>query len=103
MSKEIFKLSADAAHFLKCQLDLSSCVERRGLSCAFAEQEVAMLPGTLRSEASGERTRVAYWHWRRCHRELFLQPQAPAFDTPADATFSASRRKEYARGVCSPE
>jgi ethanolamine utilization protein EutP (predicted NTPase) len=50
----------------------------------------------------GERTRLACWRWRPRHRELFLNRATFASTTPLRRSFSARRRKEHARRVCSP-
>jgi hypothetical protein len=59
---------------------------------AFTEQGVAMLSSVLNSPRSGERTRLACWRGRPRHRELILLRNR----------FSARRRKQHARRVCSP-
>jgi ORF6N domain len=49
----------------------------------------------------GERTRLACRRWRPRHRELPL-PGAAAHGIRRRRSFSAGRRKQHARGVCSP-
>ena len=65
------------------------------------EQGIAMLSSVLNSDWSGERTRLACWRWRPCHRELFLSPESSLFHMLSRSRFSARRRKEHARRVCS--
>jgi hypothetical protein len=66
---------------------------------AFTEQGVAMLSSVL----TGERTRLACWRWRPRHRELFQPRFLLRFEIELKESFSARRRKEHARRVCSPD
>jgi len=99
----MFELTAEEAANLKCQIGISSWGgRRRARPHAFTEHGIAMLSGVLNSERSGERTRLACWRWRPRHRELFLPPAASVFDMLSGSRFSARRRKEHGRRVCSP-
>ena len=98
----MFHLGAEEVANLKFQFGISSWGGRRRLPYAFTEQGVAMLSSVLNSDRSGERTRLACWRWRPRHRELFLPPAASVFDMLSGSRFSARRRKEHARRVCSP-
>ena len=101
----MFQLSLEEVHFLKCQFGISKPSRggrRRSRPFVFTEQGVAMLSSVLNSERSGERTRLACWRWRPRHRELFLPPSSSVFDMLSGSRFSARRRKEHARRVCSP-
>ena len=102
----MFQLTLEEVHFLKCQFGISKPSRggrRRSQPFAFTEQGVAMLSSVPHSERSGERTRLACWRWRPRHRELFLPPESCIFRTLSRSRFSARRRKEHARRVCSPE
>lgn len=98
----MFQLDTEEVANLKFQFGISSWGGRRRLPYAFTEQGVAMLSSVLNSERSGERTRLACWRWRPGHRELFLPPESSIFHKLSRSRFSARRRKEYARRVCSP-
>ena len=98
----MFRLDAEEAASLKFQFGISSWGGRRRRPYAFTEQGVAMLSSMLNSERSGERTRLACWRWRPRHRELFLPPSPSVFEMLSGSRFSARRRKEHARRVCSP-
>jgi ORF6N domain len=98
----MFQLDAEEVANLKFQFGISSWGGRRRLPYAFTEQGVAMLSSVLKSERSGERTRLACRRWRPRHRELFLWLSASVFYEPLGSRFSARRRKEHARRVCSP-
>ena len=99
----MFQLDAEEVANLKFQFGISSWGGRRRLPYAFTEQGVAMLSSVPNSERSGERTRLACWRWRPRHRELFLPPESFVFHARSWSRFSARRRKEHARRVCSPE
>jgi hypothetical protein len=62
---------------------------------AFTEEGVAMRSSVW----TGERTRLACWRWR--HRELFQPLLLDKFETELKESFSARRRKQHARRVCS--
>jgi hypothetical protein len=99
----MFQLSAKEAEDLIFQIGRSKGRGgRRHRPYAFTEQGIAMLSSVLNSERSGERTRLACWRWRPRHRELFLPPSPSVFDMLSGSRFSARRRKEHARRVCSP-
>jgi hypothetical protein len=98
----MFQLDAEEVANLKFQFGISSWGGRRRLPYAFTEQGVAMLSSVPNSERSGERTRLACWRWRPRHRELFLPPESSIFHALSRSRFSARRRKEHARRVCSP-
>ena len=99
----MFQLSAEEAEDLIFQVGRSKGRGgRRHRPYAFTEQGIAMLSSVLNSDRSGERTRLACWRWRPRHRELFLPPAASVFDMLSGSLFSARRRKEHARRVCSP-
>jgi hypothetical protein len=98
----MFQLDAEEVANLKFQFGLSSWGGRRRLPYALTEQGVAILSSVLNSERSGERTRLACWRWRHRHRELFRPPESSIFHTLSRSRFSARRRKEHARRVCSP-
>jgi hypothetical protein len=72
---------------------------------AFTEEGVAMLSSLW----TGERTRLACNRqsgsdrWRPRHRELFRPLFLDEFEIELKEGFSARRRKEHARRVCSPE
>jgi hypothetical protein len=66
---------------------------------AFTEQGVAMFSSLW----AGEHTRLACWRWRPRHRELFRPLFLDKFEIELKESFSARRRKEHARGVCSPD
>jgi len=95
----MFQLDAEEVANLKFQFGISSWGGRRRPPYAFTEQGVAMLS----SVRAGERTRLACWRWRPRHRGLVLRPSASVFDAASGSRFSAGRRKEHARRVCSPE
>jgi hypothetical protein len=99
----MFQLDTEEVANLKFQFGISSWGGRRRRAYAFTEQGVAMLSSVPHSERSGERTRLACWRWRPRHRELFLPPESCIFRTLSRSRFSARRRKEHARRVCSPE
>ena len=88
----MFRINRNEARILKCQFGISSWGGRRGHPYAFTEQGVAMLSSVLNSPPSGERTRLACGRGRRRHRGLVLLRNR----------FSARRRKQHARRVCSP-
>ena len=94
----MFQFDAEEVADLKFQFGISSWGGRRRPPYAFTEQGVAMLS----SVRAGERTRLACWRWRPRHRELFLPPESSIFHTLSRSRFSARRRKEHARRVCSP-
>jgi hypothetical protein len=98
----MFQLDAAEVANLKFQFGISSWGGRRRLPYALTEQGVAILSSVLNSERSGERTRLACWRWRHRHRELFRPPESSIFHTLSRSRFSARRRKEHARRVCSP-
>jgi hypothetical protein len=98
----MFQLDAEEVANLKFQFGISSWGGRRRLPYALTEQGVAILSSVLNSERSGERTRLACWRWRHRHRELFRPPESSIFHTLSRSRFSARRRKEHARRVCSP-
>jgi len=75
---------------------------RRARPYAFTEQGVAMLSSVLKSSRSGERTRLACWRWRHRHRELCSSIPTDGPPSCFPAGFSARRRKQHARRVCSP-
>jgi len=97
------QLDAEEVVNLKFQFGISSWGGLLLLPYAFTEQGVAMLSSVPNSERSGERTRLACWRWRPRHRELFLPPESSIFHRLSRSRFSARRRKEHARRVCSPE
>jgi hypothetical protein len=115
----MFQLNTDETRFLRSQFVtlekrrrtnwsqiVTSSGKRRGKRYrpyAFTEQGVAMLSSALKSERSGERTRLACWRWRPRHRGLFLRPPASVSYKPFGSRLSATRRKEHARRVRSPE
>jgi hypothetical protein len=98
----MFQLDAEEVANLKFQFGISSWGGGRRLPYALTEQGVAILSSVLNNERSGERTRLACWRWRHRHRELFLPPESSIFHTLSRSRFSARRRKEHARRVCSP-
>ncbi|HEY4273230.1 MAG TPA: ORF6N domain-containing protein [Candidatus Udaeobacter sp.] len=98
----MFQLNAEEVANLKFQFGISSWGGRRRLPYAFTEQGVAMLSSALKSDRFGERTRLACWRWRPRHRELFLLVPISVFYLVSRPRFSARRRKEHARRVCSP-
>jgi hypothetical protein len=98
----MFQLDAAEVANLKFQFGISSWGGRRRLPYALTEQGVTILSSVLNSERSGERTRLACWRWRHRHRELFRPPESSIFHTLSRSRFSARRRKEHARRVCSP-
>ena len=75
--------------------------ERKSRPYAFTEQGVAMLSSVLNWN-SGERTRLACWRWRPRHRELCCGIENAGWLSLLPAGFSARRRKQHARRVCSP-
>src|SRR2546423_2757093 len=88
----VFQLTAREFENLKSQFVTSSWGGiRRARPYAFTEQGVAMLSSVLNSSPSGERTRLACWRGRPRHRGLVLLRNR----------FSARRRKQHARRVCS--
>ena len=100
----MFQLTPEELRSLRFQFGTSKA--RGGLRYrpyAFKEQGVAMLSSVLNSGRSGERTRLACWRWRPRHREFFQSAPAFVFHTWSGSRFSARRRKEHARRVCSPE
>jgi ORF6N domain len=100
----MFQHDAEEVANLRFQFGISKA--RGGLRYrpyAFAAQGVTMLSSVLNSDWGGERTRLACWRWRPRHRGLFLRATASVFDAASGSRFSARRRKENARRVCSPE
>jgi hypothetical protein len=101
----MFQLGAAEANFLKCQFGISKPGRggrRRSRPFVFTEQGTAMLSSVLKTDWAGERTRLACWRWRPRYREFFLRPTVSVFDATLGSRFSARRRKEHARRVCSP-
>jgi ORF6N domain len=96
----VFQLTAEELTNLKSQFVISSWGGLRTRPYAFTEQGVAMLSSVLKSEQTGERTRLACRRWRPRHRELFLCLGNDSSHIGL-RSFSARRRKEHARGVCS--
>ena len=78
---------------------------RRHRPYAFTEQGVAMLSSLW----TGRRTRLACNRqsgsdrWRPRHREVFQPLLLDKFEIQLKESFSAGRRKEHARRVCSPD
>ena len=78
---------------------------RRHRPSAFTERGVAMLSGLW----AGERTRLACNRqsgsdrWRPGHHELSQPLFLDKFEIELKESFSARRRKEHARRVCSPD
>ena len=99
----MFELTLQEVANLKCQIGISSWGgRRRARPHAFTEQGVAMLSSVLEGDSFGERTRLACRRWCPRHRELFL-PVSIVFYLVSRPRFSARRRKEHARRVCSLE
>ena len=100
----VFQLTAEEFTNLKSQIVISKPGRggRRHRPYAFTEQGVAMLSTVLKSERVGERTRLACWRWRPRHRELFLNRERSARSLCVRRSFSARRRKQHARRLCSP-
>ena len=72
---------------------------RRHRPYAFTEQGVAMLSSLW----TGRRMRLACWRWSPRHRELFQPLLLDKSEIGLKESFSARRRKEHARRVCSPD
>jgi hypothetical protein len=72
---------------------------RRHRPYAFTEQGVAMLSSLW----TGRRTHLACWRWSPRHRELFQPLLLDKSEIGLKESFSARRRKEHARRVCSPD
>lgn len=104
-----FQFSAAEADFLKCQFGISKPGRggrRRSSPFVFTEHGIAMLSGVLNSRRAGESTRLVprlREPWRPRYSGLFPRPTASLFDATSQSHFSARRRKEHARRVCSPE
>jgi hypothetical protein len=98
-----FRLRREEAKGLIFQIGISkSRGGRRHLPYAFTEQGVAMLSSVLNSPRVGERTRRACWRCRLRHRELGLLCGRLGLGVYPRQGFSAGRRKQHARRVCSP-
>jgi ORF6N domain len=96
----MFQLAAAEAEPLIFQFGISKGRGgRRHRPYAFTEQGVAMLSCLW----AGERTRLACWRWRPRHRELFQPRFLHRSEVELKESFSARRRKEHARRVCSPD
>jgi hypothetical protein len=102
----MFQVTAAEAESLIFQFGISKGRGgRRHLRYAFTEQGVPMLSSLW----AGERTRLACNRqsgsdrWRPRHRELFQPLLLNKFGIGLKESFSARRRKEHARRVCSPD
>ena len=101
-----FQLAAAEAECLIFQFGISKCRGgRRRRPYAFTEQGVPMVSSVW----AGERTRLACNRqsgsdrWRPRHREVFQPLLLDKFEIQLKESFSAGRRKEHARRVCSPD
>jgi hypothetical protein len=89
----LFELSAGEVENVVSQFVIPNRRKFGGaVPMAFTEQGIAMLSSVRNSFPSGERTRFACWRGRPRHRGLVLLRNR----------FSARRRTQHARRVCSP-
>jgi ORF6N domain len=96
----MFQLTAAEAQSLIFQFGIAKGRSgRRHRPDAFTKQGVAMLSSLW----TGRRTRLACWRWSPRHRELFQPLLVDKSEIGLKESFSARRRKEHARRVCSPD
>jgi ORF6N domain len=96
----MFQLTAAEAESLIFQFGIAKGRGgRRHRPYAFTKQGVAMLSSLW----TGRRTRLACCRWSPRHRELFQSLLLDKSEIGLKESFSARRRKEHARRVCSPD